>query len=196
MKIDKKYIKIGAITLASIGVIWGGYKIVKHFIAKNQERENQNLPVEVVIASNEVEKKEVEKPAFNTNKVVKLGSKDSEAKTVQTALNNIISDMSKAKTPVITKTITPQFNWGSSSNSNYSISNQKPFVDTQIDKQKEATRKYIAGLKPLIADGDFGAKSVIVLKGILGKDSATYNEVKNKRLSLANQFGLGNPYKK
>jgi hypothetical protein len=196
MKIDKKYIKIGAITLASIGVIWGGYKIVKHFIAKNQERENQNLPVEVVIASNEVEKKEVEKPAFNTNKVVKLGSKDSEAKTVQTALNNIISDMAKAKTPVITKTITPQFNWGSSSNSNYSPSNQKPFVDTQIDKQKEATRQYISGFKPLVVDGVFGAKSVNVLKGILGKDSATYNEVKNKRLSLANQFGLGNPYKK
>lgn len=193
---NKKYIKIGLITLGSIGVIWGGYKIVKHFIKKSQERENQNLPVEVVIASNEVEKKEVEKPAFNANKVVKLGSKDSEAKTVQTALNNIISDMSKAKTPVITKTITPQFNWGSSSNSNYSISNQKPFVDTQIDTKKEATRQYIAGFKPLIADGDFGAKSVIVLKGILGKDSATYNEVKNKRLSLAKQFDLGNPYAK
>jgi hypothetical protein len=191
---NKKYIKIGLITLGSIGVIWGGYKIVKHFIAKNQERENQDLPVELVIASNEVEKKEVEKPAFNTNKVVKLGSKDSEAKTVQTALNNIINDMSKAKTPVITKTITPQFNWGSSSNSNYFPSNQKPFVDTQIDKQKEATRQYISGFKPLIADGDFGAKSVILLKGILGKDSATYNEVKNKRLSLAKQFGLGNPY--
>jgi hypothetical protein len=35
MKIDKKYIKIGAITLASIGVIWGGYKVVKHFIKKS-----------------------------------------------------------------------------------------------------------------------------------------------------------------
>ena len=42
---NKKYIKIGLITLGSIGVIWGGYKIVKHFIKKSQERENQNLPV-------------------------------------------------------------------------------------------------------------------------------------------------------
>lgn len=184
---NKKYIKIGLITLGSIGVIWGGYKIVKHFIAKNQEKENQNLPVEVVIASNEVEKKEVEKPAFNTNKVVKLGSKDSEAKTVQTALNNIISDAVKAK-PKADLTIDPKkgmifdktFGWLK--------------ADTTEKDKTETSRQYIAGFKPLIADGDFGAKSVIVLKGILGKDSATYNEVKNKRLSLAKRFGLGNPY--
>ena len=187
MKIDKKYIKIGAITLASIGVIWGGYKIVKHFIAKNQERENQNLPVELVIASNEVEKKTVKKPAFSADKIVKLGSKGDEAKTVQTALNNIISDAVKAK-PKADTTIDP----------NKGLVFDKTFgwmkANTSEKDKTEASRQYIASHKPLVADGVFGAKSVSVLKGIVGKDSATYNEVKNKRLSLAKRFGLGNPY--
>jgi hypothetical protein len=187
MKIDKKYIKIGAITLASIGVIWGGYKIVKHFIAKSQERDNEEIPVDIVIASNEVEKKTVTKPAFSADKVVKIGSKGDEAKTIQTALNNIISDAVKAK-PKVDTTIDP----------NKGLVFDKTFgwmkANTSEKDKTEASRQYIASFKPLVADGIFGAKSVSTLKGIVGKDSATYNEVKNKRLSLAKRFGLGNPY--
>jgi hypothetical protein len=187
MKIDKKYIKIGAITLASIGVIWGGYKVVKHFIKKSQEKLNEETPVDIVIASNETEKKEVKKPAFSADKIVSLGSKGDEAKTVQTALNNIISDAVKAK-PKADNTINPT----------KGLIYAKGFgfltADTSVADKTESTRSYIASFKPLVADGIFGAKSVSVLKGILGKSSASYNEVKNKRLSLAKQFGLGNPY--
>jgi hypothetical protein len=187
MKIDKKYIKIGAITLASIGVIWGGYKIVKHFINKNQEDQNNETPVDVVIASNEVENKTVAKPTFSADKIVKLGSKGDEAKTVQTALNNIISDAVKAKPKAVT-TIDPS----------RGLIYDKTFgwlkANTTAKDKTEASREYIASHKPLVADGIFGAKSVSVLKGVVGKSSATYNEVKNKRLSLAKQFGLGNPY--
>jgi hypothetical protein len=184
---NKRYIKIGLITLGSIGVIWGGYKIIKHFINKNQEQENEETPVDVVIASNEVEKKTVKKPAFSADKVVSLGSKGDEAKTVQTALNNIISDAVKAK-PKADTTIDP----------NKGMIYDKTFgwmkANTSEKDKKEATRQYIASFKPLVADGIFGAKSVSTLKAIVGKSSASYNEVKNKRLSLAKQFGLGNPY--
>jgi hypothetical protein len=184
---NKKYIKIGLITLGSIGVIWGGYKVVKYFIKKSQEQENEETTVDVVIASNEVEKKIVKKTAFSADKVVALGSKGDEAKTIQTALNNIISDAVKAKPKADTKIdatsgmfFDPTFGWMK--------------ADTTTSDKTEATRSYIASHKPLVADGIFGAKSVSTLKALVGKSSASYNEVKNKRLSLAKQFGLGNPY--
>ena len=41
---NKKYIKIGAITLVSLGAIYGGYKLVKYLIGKSQEQKNQEIP--------------------------------------------------------------------------------------------------------------------------------------------------------
>lgn len=193
---NKKYIKIGAITLVSLGAVYGGYKLVKYLIGKNQEQQNKDIPVDVVIASNEIEKKVVTKPAFDGAKIVTKGSKGEEAKAIQQALNNIINDANKAITPTINKTIVPEYNWGSSSTSSYTTSLQKPYLVSQIDAKKEARRKQVASLKPLIVDGDFGAKSVSTLIVIMGKSSASYNEVRDKRIAFSKVYGLGNPYKK
>ena len=193
---NKKYIKIGAITIVSLGAIYGGYKLVKYLIGKNQEQQNQDIPVDVVIASNEIEKKVVAKPTFDGTKIVTKGSKGEEAKAVQQALNNIINDATKAITPTINKFVTPQFDWSSGSSSSYTSSLQKPYLDIKVDPVKEARRKKVASLKPLVADGDFGAKSVSTLIVIMGKSSASYNEVRDKRIAFSKAYGLGNPYAK
>jgi hypothetical protein len=193
---NKKYIKIGAITLVSLGAIYGGYKLVKYLIGKSQEQKNQEIPVEIVDTSNKEEIKVVAKPTFDGAKIISKGSKGEEAKAVQQAINNIINDASKAITPTINKNVVPQYNWGSSSISSYTTSLQKPYLVSQIDATKEARRKKVASLKPLIADGDFGAKSVSTLIVIMGKSSASYNEVRDKRIAFSKVYGLGNPYKK
>jgi hypothetical protein len=182
---NKKYIKIGAITLVSLGAIYGGYKLVKYLIGKSQEQKNQEIPVEIVDTSNKEEIKVVAKPTFDGAKIISKGSKGEEAKAVQQAI-----------TPTINKNVVPQYNWGSSSISSYTTSLQKPYLVSQIDATKEARRKKVASLKPLIADGDFGAKSVSTLIVIMGKSSASYNEVRDKRIAFSKVYGLGNPYKK
>jgi hypothetical protein len=191
---NKKYIKIGAITLLSLGAVYGGYRLVRYLVKKSRrESMPTNEEVQVMDMS---EKKEVAKPTFSGTKIVSKGSKGDEAKTVQTALNNIIGDAKKWKTPVVTKNVIPEFDWSSGLNSSYESSKQKPYLDIQLDSTKDAKRKKIASLKPLVVDGDFGSKSVAVLIEIMGKSSASYNEVRDKRISLANTYGLGNPYKK
>jgi hypothetical protein len=133
---DKKYIKITVFSLMSLGVVYGGYKLVKYLTTPKK---------------------------FNGDKVISKGSEGSEAKTIQQTLNNIISDAGKAKSN---------------------------------DATKESRRKEVAILKPLTLDGVFDADSVSVLKVIMGKDSASYNEVRDKRLAFAKAYGLGNPYAK
>jgi len=203
---NKKYIKIGAITLLSLGAIYGGYKLVNYLIDKSRqnkpcdegyEKDENGACVEVVsTTTTTTNAKPTVKPTFSGTKIVSKGSKGDEAKTVQTALNNIISDAKKWKTPVVTKNVVPEFDWSSGLNSSYESSKQKPYLDIQLDSTKDSKRKKIASLKPLVVDGDFGSKSVAVLIEIMGKSSASYNEVRDKRISLANTYGLGNPYKK
>jgi hypothetical protein len=133
---DKKYIQITVFSLMSLGVVYGGYKLVKYLTKPKK---------------------------FNGDKVISKGDEGSEAKTIQQTLNNIISDAGKAKSS---------------------------------DATKEARRKEVASLKPLTLDGVFDADSVSVLKVIMGKDSASYNEVRDKRLAFSKAYGLGNPYAK
>lgn len=190
----KNWFKISAITLVSIGAVYGGYRLVKYLIDKSRE---EIVPTEEEVkVADLAEKKEAEKPTFNGAKIVKMGSKGEEAKTVQKTLNNIISDAKRGITPTVTKTIIPEFDWSTGKNASYTSSNQKPYLDIQFDSIKEARRKKVASLKPLIVDGNFGAKSVAVLIEIMGKSSASYNEVRDKRIAFANVYGLGNPYKK
>lgn len=181
---NKKYIKIGAITLASLGVVFGGYKLVKYIIKKRQESNLEPLPVEIVDTSNTEEVKQVAKPTFDGKKIVSKGDKSEEAKTIQQTLNNIINDAKKGlkkKYPLGYKPTILSQNVG-----NVSISTK-----TTDDRLKE-----VASLKPLIADGDFGAKSVSTLIVIMGKSSASYNEVRDKRIAFSKNYGLGNPYAK
>ena len=187
----KEYVKIGFIAIGSIAAIYGGYRLFNYIKAKNSFGSIDNSTAE---KSDKVEKATVKTPSFNGEKLISKGSKGSEVKTIQLAINNIIHDMSKATAPVVTKLITPQFDWATSENSSYNTSTKKPFTDVQVDKKKESTRQYISNLKPLKVDGVFGKGSASVLKAILGKESTTYNEIRNKRISLAKEFGLGNPY--
>ena len=181
---NKKYIKIGAITLVSLGAIWGGYKLVKYIIEKRKESNLEPLPVEIVDTSNKEEVKAVAKPTFSGTKIVSKGSKGDEAKTIQQTLNNIINDAKaglKKKYPLGYKpTLLSQ------NTSNISFSSK-----TTDDRLKE-----VASLKPLVVDGDFGAKSVSTLIVIMGKSSASYNEVRDKRIQFSKNYGLGNPYAK
>lgn len=181
---NKKYIKIGAITLVSLGAIYGGYKLVKYIIEKRKEGNLEPLPVEIVDTSNKEEINQVSKPAFSGNKIVSKGSKGDEAKTVQQTLNNIINDAKKGlktKYPLGYKPTLLSKNTG-----NVAFSSK-----TTDDRLKE-----VASLKPLVVDGNFGAKSVSTLIVIMGKSSASYNEVRDKRIQFSKNYGLGNPYAK
>lgn len=160
---NKKWIKIGAITLVSLGALYGGYKLVKYIVEKRKESNLEPLPVDIVDTSNKQEIKQVSKPSFDGKKIVTKGSKGDEAKTIQTALNNIINDAKRL---------------------------------SSTDATKETRRKEIASLTPLKVDGIFGAKSVGVLIKIMGKSSASYNEVRDKRLAFSKVYGGGNPYSK
>lgn len=133
---NKKYIQIGIITFASLGAIYGGYKLVKYIMDKYK---------------------------FDGTKIISEGDKGSEAQTIKETLNNIISDAKKAKGD---------------------------------DPAKEARRKAVANLTPLTINNIFDADSVSVLSVIMGKSSASYNEVRDKRLAFAKAYGLGNPYAK
>ena len=181
---NKKYIKIGAITIVSLGAIWGGYKLVKYIIEKRKESNLEPLPVEIVDTSNKEEVKVVAKPTFDGTKIISKGSKGEEAKAIQQAINNIINDAKgglKKKYPLGYKpTLLSQ------NTSNVSFSSK-----TTDDRLKE-----VASLKPLVVDGDFGKGSVSTLIVIMGKSSASYNEVRDKRLQFSKNYGLGNPYAK
>jgi hypothetical protein len=154
---NKRYIKIGAITLVSLGAIYGGYKLFKYLTKPTEEGV---LPVDIVDTSAE-EVKTVSKPSFNADKVVSLGSKGGEVGAIQIALNNIIKDAKKGKSK---------------------------------DASKESRRANIASLTLLKTDGVFGQKTMAVLVKIMGKTSASYNEVKTKRTQFALAYGLNNPY--
>jgi hypothetical protein len=154
---NKRYIKIGAITLVSLGAIYGGYKLFKYLTKPTEEGD---LPVDIVDTSGE-EVKTVSKPSFNADKVVSLGSKGGEVGAIQIALNNIIKDAKKGKSK---------------------------------DATKESRRKNVASLTLLKTDGVFGQKTMAVLVKIMGKTSASYNEVKTKRTQFAEAYGLSNPY--
>ena len=154
---NKRYIKIGAITLVSLGAIYGGYKLFKYLTKPTEEG---ILPVDIVDTSTE-EVKTVSKPSFNADKVVSLGSKGGEVGAIQIALNNIIKDAKKGKSN---------------------------------DATKESRRKNVASLTLLKTDGVFGQKTMAVLVKIMGKTSASYNEVKTKRIQFASAYGLSNPY--
>ena len=131
---NKKYIKISIITFASIGAIYGGYKLVKYIMNKYK---------------------------FDGDKIVSEGDKSDEAKTIKQALNNIISDANKV---------------------------------ASNDATKEKRRKAVANLTPLTINKIFDADSVSTLIVIMGKSSASYNEVRDKRLAFAKAYGIGNPY--
>ena len=186
---NKKYIKIGAITLVSLGAIYGGYKLVKYLIGKNQEQQNKDIPVEIVDTSNKEEVKAVAKATFDGAKIVTKGSKGEEAKAIQQAINNIINDANKAKIKPVTNVIDP------SSGLVFTEFGYMKANTTVKDNSGDRLKK-VASLKPLITDGDFGAKSVSTLIVIMGKSSATYNEVRDKRIAFSKAYGLGNPYQK
>lgn len=185
---NKKYIKIGAITIVSLGAIYGGYKLVKYLIKPNEEEDVTVPPVDVIIASNEKENKAVAKPTFSGVKIVSKGSKGEEAKAVQQTINNIINDAKKGlaiKYPLGFKANTDLLN---KPNTGFAPSFSTATTGDRLKK--------VASLKPLIVDGDFGAKSVSTLIVIMGKSSATYNEVRDKRIAFSKAYGLGNPYQK
>jgi hypothetical protein len=186
-----KYIKIGAITLASLGAIYGGYKLVKYLSKPSDEGD---LPVDIVDTSrNEVSI--ANKPTFSGTKIVSKGSKGDEAKTIQQTLNNIIKDAKKGLA------IKPKLNLPTNTASQNLVfdpllgwfNTGKP---SSISTTSDNRLKQVASLKPLTVDGDFGAKSVSTLIVIMGKSSATYNEVRDKRIQFSKNYGLGNPYAK
>jgi hypothetical protein len=154
---NKRYIKIGAITLVSLGAIYGGYKLFKYLTKPNEE---VDLPVDIVDTSG-AEATETSKPSFNADKIVVLGNKGSEVGAIQEALNNIIRDAKKGKSN---------------------------------DATKESRRVNVASLTLLKTDQDFGKKTMAALVKIMGKTSASYNEVKTKRIQFASAYGLNNPY--
>lgn len=185
---NKKYIKIGAITIVSLGAIWGGYKLVKYIIEKRKESNLEPLPVEIVDTSNKEEIKVVTKPTFDGTKIVTKGSKGEEAKAVQQAINNIINDAKKG--------LAIKYPLGFKANTELLNNPTTGFAPSFSTATTGDRLKKVASLKPLVVDGDFGAKSVSTLIVIMGKSSASYNEVRDKRIQFSKNYGLGNPYAK
>lgn len=166
MKIDKKYIKIGVITLVGLGVIYGGVKLVRHFKGLNNSTDSLD-------STNETE--QAKTPSFNADKTVTVGSRGDEVKTIQTALNNIIADAYK-----IGLKSTPDA--------------QRLPNGLTLTPEQESRRKTVANLPKLKVDGILGMKTIAVIKTIMGASSTTYNKVKQKRIDFAKAYGLGNPY--
>ena len=183
---NKKYIKIGVISVVSLVALYGGYRLIKKIIS-NRGTEDFTLPVDLVLGGVEPENQTASKPSFNPNKVISKGSKGDEAKTIQQALNNIINDAKKVKSGV-KNTINP------TQGLIYVDAFGYMPVDSSSSDAKESRRLAVANIKPLTLDGIFGSKSVNALYIIMGKDSATYNEVKDKRINFSKAYGLGNPY--
>jgi hypothetical protein len=156
---NKKYIKIGAITLVSLGAIYGGYKLFKYLTKPTEEQ--APLPVDIVNTATEEEVKTVSKPTFDGNKLISINSRGQEAKSIQQALNSLVEDAKRTSSK---------------------------------DPVKEARRKDVASLPRLTLDGIFGKKSIASLIKIMGKSSASYNEVRDKRLAFNKAYGMGNPY--
>lgn len=166
MKIDKKYIKIGVITLVGLAVVYGGVKLIKSL------RSSDSTDVSTEDATSEDASKS---PSFNGDRVVSVGSRGAEVKTIQTALNNIIADAYK-----IGLRSTPE--------------GQRLPNGISLTPEQEKRRKIVANLPKLKVDGILGMKTSSTLKTIMGTDSVTYNKVKQKRLDFAKSFGLANPY--
>ena len=166
---NKTYIKIGVIT--SIVLIGGflAYKLSRRGMNR-MALEFNNSEVD---SPTSVSNPKLETEAFNSDKKVGMGSLGINSKTVQETLNNIISDAYK---------------YGKSVDSNWASG-----VNT--DAKKESYRSMVANIPKLKIDGMFGKKSTDALIKIVGVKSASYNEVKGKRMSFAKEYGVLNPYK-
>jgi len=89
-----KYVKIAVFTALGLGAIYGGYKLFK-FIKDGNDSNGGGDEGAVITA--EDAKKTSSEPKFDAEKIVSMGSRGSEVKTIQTAINNIIIDAYKAK---------------------------------------------------------------------------------------------------
>ena len=195
---NKKYVKIAVFTVIGLATIYGGYRLVRLARDKKEQRRLENLisdaeskdAKEEVIASNKGEKQETAKPSFDGNKIISKGSKGTEAKTVQLALNNIIEDAKKVNLLAL------KANAPASSGSVSDWATQPLKAQAELERLGKIAKRVtqIASLPKLVADGDFGAKSVSVCQVIMGTSSTTYNKVMQKRIDFSKAYGLPNPY--
>ncbi len=198
---DKKYIKIAAITALSLITIYSGYRLVKYVKNKRSLNEDEDETIEspeevgqTSTVSNNVS--QVKKPAFNGARVVKLNSKDSIGQTevamIQKAFNNLIADAKKVDLLSL--------------KSNASIVSPQSAVISWLvqpiktenaiaDLSKKAERvNQVAAIKPLTVNGVFGSSSVNACKIIMGASYTTYDKVKQKRIDFNKSYGLPSPY--
>jgi hypothetical protein len=195
---NKKYVKIAVFTVLGLATIYGGYRLVRFARDKKEQRRLEDLIAEAestdakeeVIASNKGEKQETAKPSFDGNKIVSKGSKGTEAKTVQLALNNIIEDAKKVNLLAL------KANVPTSSGSVSDWATEPLKAQAELERLGKIAKRVtqIASLPKLVADGDFGAKSVSVCQVIMGTSSTTYNKVMQKRIDFSKAYGLPNPY--
>jgi len=195
---NKKYVKIAVFTVLGLATIYGGYRLVRFARDKKEQRRLEDLIAEAestdakeeVIASNKGEKQETAKPSFDGNKIVSKGSKGTEAKTVQLALNNIIEDAKKVNLLAL------KANAPASSGSVSDWATEPLKAQAELERLGKIAKRVtqIASLPKLVADGDFGAKSVSVCQVIMGTSSTTYNKVMQKRIDFSKAYGLPNPY--
>jgi hypothetical protein len=195
---NKKYVKIAVFTVLGLATIYGGYRLVRFARDKKEQRRLEDLIAEAestdakeeVIASNKGEKQETAKPSFDGNKIISKGSKGTEAKTVQLALNNIIEDAKKVNLLAL------KANAPASSGSVSDWATEPLKAQAELERLGKIAKRVtqIASLPKLVADGDFGAKSVSVCQVIMGTSSTTYNKVMQKRIDFSKAYGLPNPY--
>lgn len=196
---NKKYIKIGAITVLSLIAVYSGYRLAKYVKNKRSLNEGETIdsPEEASqtsTTSNTISS--VKKPAFNGARIVKLNSKDSagqtEVKMIQKAFNNLIADAKKVDLLSLKSNASiksPQLavvNWLVQP-----IKTENAIAD--LGKKAERVNQ-VAAIKPLTVNGVFGSSSVNACKIIMGTTSTTYDKVKQKRIDFNKSYGLPSPY--
>jgi hypothetical protein len=98
MSVNWKKVGLIWLTVGTVGLgVYGGYRLYKNLTSDDGEDEIEDEVIKVENAS-----KPATAPKFDSKKEVWFGHKGSEVKTIQTSLNNIISDANKAKKDVIT----------------------------------------------------------------------------------------------
>lgn len=171
-----KYVKIAVFTALGLGALYGGYKLYKFATRDNKPNDEKpnnegnstsSTPTSSSNIGNTSTATTTKKSKFNPNRVVKKGSKDGSGQTEVGAIQIALNNI---------------------------IEDAKKSKPTTGDK--ESRRKALANLTPLVVDGIFGSKTEANLSKVLGKKSASYSEVKQKRIDWANAYGLKNPYVK
>ena len=158
---------IWGLALTAVGV--GIYYLVKSIRNKENIDGFDKDEETQVLTSTSTSNTSPVKVKLEASKWVEKGAKGIEVRYIQLGVNNIIKAAKQIKYYYKDKY------------------NKLPVADkNRIDA--------LAKIVPLKVDDDFGGKTLSAIQVIEGKSGANYCMIQKRRVSLANKYGLKNPY--